>query len=121
MYDKVPIAKRLAQKKERNALMGSYMKLRLLLQLKAMKGEMYISLLLRVIDVAKKVFILAVELGLEVYIPSELSQKDISVSFRYYDPVLAIIHENVRQIKREDFLLINQFRIETIKRDSFIL
>lgn len=91
------------------------MKLRLLLQLKAMKGEMYIQLLLRVIDVAKQVFILAIEMGIEVYIPPELSQKSMPVSFRYYDPVLAIIHENVRPLKREDFLLVSEFRRDAIK------
>lgn len=48
-------------------------KLNLLIKLKAVRDEVYIRVLLKRIDIAKEIFLMNIELGLETYIPKELS------------------------------------------------
>jgi hypothetical protein len=69
-------------------------KLNLLIQFKAIHGEIYIRTIIKRINVAKEIFIMNIELGLETFIPKVLSQDHLPVSFRFYDPILHIVTEN---------------------------
>lgn len=51
----------------------------------------------------KQSFLLHFEQGNEVMIPEELSQDDMPLSFRYYDPIIILIQERLSQNKREYF------------------
>ena len=49
-------------------------------------------------------FVLDLEQGDEVIIPSELDQKDLSLSFKFYDPVLRLMLELCSN-NQTDFLI----------------
>jgi hypothetical protein len=44
--------------------------------------------LLKRIEISKKLFIIDIEQGLEVFIPSDLQQNKLPMTFRYFDPIL---------------------------------
>ena len=43
------------------------------------------------IKLAKQLFTQEIEQGSEAYIPVELSQKELPLSFRFYDPIIKIV------------------------------
>lgn len=71
--------------------MQQYMRIRLILSMRMLKGLFYIETLLKKIALAKKIFVLDIEQGMEVYILDDLSQRNLALSFRYYDPIMKII------------------------------
>jgi hypothetical protein len=46
---------------------------------------------IKIMKTIKKIFILDLELGGDVFIPNYLSQKNLPLSFRFYDPILKIV------------------------------
>jgi len=52
-----------------------------------LKGEVYNFLLMKSIDLTKKLFVLDIEQGNEVWIPKSLSLDGYPKSFQYYDPI----------------------------------
>ena len=48
-------------------------------------------ILLKVISLEKELFILEMEQGSEVFIPHRLSQDQLPMSYKYYDPIMNII------------------------------
>ena len=48
-----------------------------------------------------------IEYGGEVFIPNELSQDRLPYAFRYYDPILTFVQDNIDDEKRDFFLLKN--------------
>ena len=73
MYEPKTIKKRLEFKFERNNRVDQYLKLKLVLSLGAVKGEFLIQIFLRIISLAKEIFVLNIEQGQEVFIPLELT------------------------------------------------
>ena len=65
--------------------------MRLLINMKAICGILYIKAIIKRVELSKYLFIHEIEQGQEVYIPQELSQDNLPPSFRYYDPILAFI------------------------------
>ena len=63
-------------------------------------------------------FVLEVEQGQAVYIPNELRQDDLPLSFRFYDPVLRIIFTGCSDNRKEFFALKNEFDINQIFQNS---
>ena len=63
------------------------MKLKLVINLTALKCEDYIKCCLIKIDFVKTLFLYDIEMGIEVFIPPELSMDHLPRSFRYYDPI----------------------------------
>ena len=55
------------------------------------KGIKYIMVRIKIYLVQKQIFMIDFESGKEVLIPPELRQDDLSISLKYYDPILAII------------------------------
>ena len=58
---------------------------------------------LKIYTLVKQSFLLNFEQGNEVMIPEELSQDDMPLSFRYYDPIIILIQERLSYNKREYF------------------
>lgn len=56
----------------------------------------------------KDLFIMDIEQGQEVFIPKELSQDHLPLSFRFYDPILMLIQEQVSEESRELFNIQNE-------------
>ena len=121
MYEPKTIKKRLEFKFERNNRVDQYLRLKLVLSLGAVRGEFLIKIFLRIINLAKEIFVLNIEQGQEVFIPLELTQDNYPHSFRFYDPILQLIQENCTQVKREHFILKGQLQIERIKEENRVL
>ena len=62
-------------------------KINLILSLKAVQDEAYLKIVLQRIEFARKIFIMNIELGLEVLIPKLLSMDSLPLSYRFYDPI----------------------------------
>jgi len=56
----------------------------------------------------KELFTLEIEQGCEVFIPKELSQKSLPVSFRFYDPIIKIVQGLISDDTQEFLLLKNE-------------
>lgn len=80
-----------------------YMKISLLIKLKAVRGVLMIKTILRRIKLAKFLFIQEIEQGQEVFIPYQLSQDHFPISMRYYDPILHIVNLEISDEKKEFF------------------
>lgn len=78
-------------------------KIRNLLKSKVIIGPRYIMAWLKIYTLVKQSFLLNFEQGNEVMIPEELSQDDMPLSFRYYDPIIILIQERLSYNKREYF------------------
>ena len=65
--------------------------LTLILNLKSLKGIMRVKALLLKIELAKKLFVFDISDGDEMFIPKDLSLNQLSMSFRYYDPLIQIV------------------------------
>lgn len=72
-----------------------YLKFNMAIKLRSLKGKTLLIAMLRRIELAKELFMLEVETGKEVFIPVELSEDHFPNSMRYYDPIMAIVQENI--------------------------
>ena len=66
-------------------------KLKMITSAHAIKGTLYIEILLKKIELTKTLFIQELESGSEVFIPKDLSQDCFPSSFKYYDPIIGIV------------------------------
>ena len=71
------------------------------INLKALKGIIMLNAMLKRIKLQKELFVLDIEDGNEIYIPSALTQDRLPYSFRFYDPIIALINENISENRRE--------------------
>lgn len=62
---------------------------------RSLKGILLIDVLLEKIQIEKELFLHEVEEGRVAFIPRDLSQDHLPMSFRYYDPIIAFISENI--------------------------
>jgi hypothetical protein len=92
----------------------------LLLSLKAVKGELYLLILLKTIELSKQIFVLELEQGLAVFIPRELSQDSLALSYRFYDPILRIVYKMCSDEKKEFFALKNEFDINKLFEENLV-
>lgn len=81
------------------SLQQQFDKIKMLLQMRIIKGSMYLMLILKKIETSKQIFMLEIQSGKDVFVPQDLSQSQLPLSFRYYDPILLLIknrmpHEN---------------------------
>jgi hypothetical protein len=65
--------------------------LSLIINLKSISGILHVNAVLIKIEQAKKLFVMDISEGTEVFIPKDLSQDQLPISFRYYDPLIQII------------------------------
>ena len=84
-------------------------------------GISFILATLRQIEYAKDMYILDIEQGIEVYIPSELNQNDLPQSMRYYDPIIRIIYSRMLSSKKEYYNLRNSMNLAILQRDNLEL
>ena len=71
--------------------------------LKCIFGIIYLNCIIKMINIHKEILILEIERGMEVLIPKMIRQNDLPISFRYYDPVIKIIHSSMSTEKRGYF------------------
>ena len=73
MFQEKSVVQRIKFKFKITQKRDQYMKLRFMILLNAVKGELYLQVLLRSMKLVKEIFILEVEEGTEVFIPRQLS------------------------------------------------
>ena len=69
----------------------------MVIKLKITSGMSFIKLILNRIKLQREVFIIEIEQGNQVLVPPYLSQDSLPCSFRYYDPIIRIIQDNISQ------------------------
>ena len=91
MFDDKPIKDMMKFKMRKNLCQHLYMKLKIMKGMNVFNGLTYIEITLIIINTSRKLFLLNIEQGDESLIPCELSQKDLPLSYRFYDPILKVI------------------------------
>ena len=71
------------------------------IKMKAVSGLAFLKCILRHIELTRELFLMEIQQGQEVFIPKDLSQDHFPYSFRYYDPIAAIVQENVNDESRQ--------------------
>jgi hypothetical protein len=69
--------------------------------MKSLKGILYVIALKKKIQTVRELFMMDIEDGLDTFIPKDLSQDTLPLSFRYYDSIIAFIIENLSNEKRK--------------------
>lgn len=104
----------------RTFLMKQYMKIRLILALRMLKGLFFIETLLTKIKLAKQIFVLDVEQGQEVFILDDLSQRFLPLSYKYYDPIIKIIFSKMSSDSKSYFTQQTSNKLTKMKEDSML-
>ena len=92
--------KHIKQRMKKNVWEILFWKLKMVINLKAVSGLCYIMVALKKIDIVKKIFIVEIEDGNEVYIPKELSQDHYPASYRYYDSLISMTQTGISESKK---------------------
>lgn len=95
-----------------------YSKFKFINALHAYQGLTYVHMLLQSIKLAKEIFVLNIEQGDEIFVPTELNFSNLPMSFQFYDPILQIIQHDISDERKEFFLLRNKMHLDTIKVDD---
>lgn len=84
------------------------------MSLRAVKGTVYLRLLDYMINLSKQLFLITVEQGDNVLIPPEFSQRNLSMCYTFYDPVLRIVYDQMRDDRREFYGVKTKMKLERI-------
>jgi hypothetical protein len=63
----------------------------MILGLRCLRHDLFLVALLEKIKLMKEIFVYEVEQRIETFIPADLSQDGLPMSFRFYDPIIALI------------------------------
>jgi hypothetical protein len=114
MYSNKSIEESVKYKLKVSHLTDNYRKLKLRLAIGCIKGKMFVMLHIKLIDIAKLLLLLQLEEGIEALICPELSQNGLSISLKYYDPILKIIQEKCSDSKKDYFIQDNNNSLKLI-------
>jgi hypothetical protein len=81
-----------------------YANLNLILNIKAVTKINYIQCLIKRIELAKRLFVMDIEQGAEAYIPNDLRNSKLPLSFQYYDPIMTIVQQRMADDRKEYFI-----------------
>lgn len=112
--------KMLKFKFQRGNLRKQFSTLKMLISIKAFSGIFMIMAILKRIEISKKIFIIDIEQGQEVFIPGDLQQNKLPMTFRYFDPILQYIQESISKEKKQYFALKTSFNLEQMRDRDFI-
>ena len=73
---------------------------------------------MRKIEFAKKLFVLDLEKGSEVFLNTTLNQDNFPINFRYYDSILNYVQQNVTQSTIQFFKFKNSYRLNFFKSEN---
>lgn len=71
-----------------------YSRIMLLINLRILKGPLFIYALLECIKIMKRILVIELEMGREVVIPNEFNIKQYASSFQFYDCLIDVIRVN---------------------------
>lgn len=115
MYTQHATAKQLKYKNIRYTKFKQLSKMRLLLHLRAYKAQgqcTYLEILLKEKQLTREIFLLDVSQGDDVRIPNQILQEDLSMCYKFYDPMLALTKDEISNISRHYFNLKNQLNVQ---------
>ena len=95
-------------------------KINLCIQLKAAQNLGLIKIILKRIELARKIFIMNIEIGLEVLIPKQLTMQNLPMNFRYYDPIQLIVRELISEDRKELFQFKNAYNMKRMQETDAI-
>ena len=95
MYPEKSLNNKVKFKMQKTKKEGLYMKLQFLKSLGILNGMIRLEVNLKLITLAKEIFILNIGEGTPVYIPNELSQRVLPYSYKYYDPIISLIKNDL--------------------------
>jgi hypothetical protein len=78
-------------------------RIRCILSLGLAKGILYPLLILKRIELSKKLFIMDLDSSYHVFLDKDLSHKKYPMSFRYYDFIISFTNENFSTSRRDYF------------------
>lgn len=81
----------------------------------------YIIATLRKYEIIKDLFVLELELGQEVFIPSTLSCDKYPLSYRFYDPIIQIINYLFSQESKTYYQFKTEFRLEKLRQSNIYM
>lgn len=93
------------QKRSREYILS---KMRLFMNMKIVRGEVYLDCILKKVDLSRDILILDIQLGKEVFMDSEFNMNQLPASYRYYDPILRIVQKKIKPSRRTFFLVQKQ-------------
>ena len=76
----------------------------MLVNLKAVHRILFVKVKLKVISLAKELFILNIDLGNKIYVPKEININKFPSSYRYYDFILLFIQEYISELKKNKII-----------------
>lgn len=103
MFDDKSAKDFLRIKKSRVNKISVIHQLNIILGLKAVQKMAYVNFTLKKIELQKNLFLIDIEQGQEVFVPKDLSQNQLPLSFRYYDPLIRIIKDRIGDDILENF------------------
>ena len=80
----------------------------------------FIKAFLTKIELVKQLFVLEVEQATIVSIPDDLSQSDLPLSFRYYDPILSHVDQRLSIDAKQYFNLKAQYSLNATRDQNII-
>jgi hypothetical protein len=73
---------------------------------RSIKGILFNLALKKKLQTVRELFMMDIEEGIDTLIPKDLRQDNLALSYRFYDPIIAIIIENITNEKRK--ILVNR-------------
>ena len=107
-------------KVERVIAEGVYINLRLIMSMKCVKHILFVKVALKRIELAKYIFILDMQQGKQIYIPSELQVDQFSQGLRFYDLTLNMLEEALTSEIKDVINFRRNCRVKYIKGQNFM-
>ena len=115
MYDNRSTKAKFHYKVIRKIIEKQLIKVRFMLAVGGLIDIFYIKCMLRKISLMKKMFVLELEQGQEVFIPKDLTCDNYPISYHYYDPIIQIVNHFFSAESRLYFTLRTQFNLSRLK------
>lgn len=114
-------AQYLAYKTTRRFIQDRLQKLRIITSMgKSVSPKiLYIKVALLKVKISRKLFILDLEQGEEVYVPPELAQNQLPINYRFYDSILNNCQQMVSKETKEFFKFKNKFKFQFMRNEDF--
>ena len=119
MYPQLPQKKRVKNKIIRTKLQKNYMRFKLLISLRAIDRLLMLFAKLKIIELAKAMFVFDIQNGQEVFTPDELGQNGYPQSYQFYDPIMRIIQEDMPDERKQFFYSKKVDKLELYKQYNF--
>ena len=118
MYQQLPHRARIKNKLKRSKIQAAFMRFQLVDNLRCVDRILLIKIRLKLIELSKQLLNFDISLGSEVFIPKDLQQYKLPLSYLFYDPIIAIIQDRISDERNEFFFSKNSVKVEQFKSYS---